>query len=128
MLVVFLLMALWQDLEYQMTPTFGQVIRTAQVNIGYSQRELARQVEIDFTYLLKLESARACYPPKEYVIKQLAHSLGLDKEELMCLTGILPERYQEFLKHKQIPALFRWMQRDPQAVKAIFCSANVLQK
>ena len=51
-----------------MTPTFGQVIRTARTSIGYSQRELAKLVEIDFTYLSKLESNRACYPPKGYVM------------------------------------------------------------
>ena len=81
-----------------MTLTFGQVIRTARVNIGYSQRELASLVEIDFTYLSKLESDNTEYPPKEYVIQQLAHYLSLDYEELMCLTGRLPERYQDFLK------------------------------
>lgn len=97
------------------TPTFGQVIRTARVSIGYSQRELASLVEIDFTYLSKLESDRSSYPPKEYVIQQLAHYLLLDKEELMCLTGRLPEQYQEFLKqnYKAMPALFRWMRQEP---------------
>ena len=104
-----------------MPPTFGQVIRTARVSIRYSQRELARLVEVDFTYLSKLESDRTEYPPKEYVIQQLAHYLGLEHEELMCLTGRLPERYQDFLKHnyKQMPVLFRWMRQEPQAVKTI---------
>lgn len=92
-----------------MTPTFGQAIRTARVSIGYTQRELAALAEIDFTYLLKLEGDRADYPLKEYVIQQLAHYLSLDKEELMCLTGRLPEYYQAFLKqnYKVMPALFR---------------------
>ena len=98
-----------------MTPTFGLVIRTAWVSIGYSQRELAELVEIDFTYLSKLEGDHACYPPKEYVIQQLTHYLGLDHEELMCLTGRLPERYQDFLKqnYKSMPGLFRWMRQTP---------------
>lgn len=98
-----------------MTQTFGQVIRTARVSIGYSQRELAKLVEIDFTYLSKLESDRSEYPPKEYVIQQLAHYLDLDRDELMCLTGRLPERYQDFLKqnYKSMPGLFRWMRQEP---------------
>ena len=104
-----------------MSETFGQVIRTARASIGYSQRELAKLVEIDFIYLSKLESDHSEYPPKEYVIQQLAHYLGLDHEELMCLTGRLSERYQDFLKqnYKTMPGLFQWMRRDPQAVKAI---------
>ncbi|PSB25570.1 helix-turn-helix domain-containing protein [Chlorogloea sp. CCALA 695] len=95
--------------------TFGQVIRTARISIGYSQRELAALVEIDFTYLSKLESDSTEYPPKEYLIQQLAYYLGLDREELMCLTGRLPERYQDFLKqnYKAMPALFRWMRQKP---------------
>ena len=101
-----------------MTLTFGQAIRIARTSIGYSQRELAKLVEIDFTYLSKLESDSTEYPPKEYVIGQLAHYLGLDHEELMCLTGRLPERYQELLKqnYKAMPALFRWMRRNPEFI------------
>ncbi len=98
-----------------MTTAFGQVIRTARTSIGYTQRELAAMAEIDFTYLSKLESDSTEYPPKEYVIQQLAHYLGLDHEELMCLTGRLPERYQDFLKQNYLamPALFQWMRHNP---------------
>lgn len=97
-----------------MSLTFGQVIRTARSDKGYSQRQLALLVEIDFTYLSKLESDRSDYPPKEYVVQQIAYYLGLDSEELICLTGRLPERYQDFLKenYKQMPALFRWMRHN----------------
>ncbi len=86
--------------------TFGHVIRQARMNIGYSQRKLATLVEVDFTYLSKLESDSTEYPPKEYVVQQLAHYLGLDRDELMCLTGRLPEHYQDFLKqnYKVMPA------------------------
>ena len=42
-----------------MTLTFGQAIRTARISIGYSQRELAALVYVDFTYLSKLESDSA---------------------------------------------------------------------
>ncbi len=98
-----------------MTPTFGQAIRTARVSLGYSQRELAALVEIDFTYLSKLESDRSDYLPQEYVIQQLAHYLDLDRDELMCLTGRLPERYQDFLKqnYKVMPGLFRLLRHNP---------------
>ena len=58
-----------------MTPSFGQVVRQARKDKGYSQRELAILIEVDFTYLSKLESDRTEYPPKEYVIQQLAHYL-----------------------------------------------------
>ncbi len=60
-----------------MTPTFGQVIRTARNSIGYSQREIAALVEIDFTYLSKLESDSTEYPPKEYVMGAIGVLLEL---------------------------------------------------
>lgn len=104
-----------------MHQTFGQIIRAARTDKGYSQRELAKLVEIDFTYLSKLESDYTQYPPKEYIIQQLAHYLSLDHEELMCLTGRLPERYQDFLKHnyRAMPALFRWMRQNPDFVRRL---------
>lgn len=102
-------------------PTFGQIIHQARTDNRYSQRELASRVEIDFTYLSKLESDLSDYPPKEYVVRQLAHYLSLDKEELMCLTGRLPERYQDILKqnYKAMPALFRWMRQNPDFVRRL---------
>ena len=104
-----------------MTPSFGQVVRQARKDKGYSQRELAILIEVDFTYLSKLESDRTEYPPKEYVIQQLAHYLELNCEELICLTGRLPERYQDFLKehYSVMPALFKWMQKNPTFVQII---------
>ena len=36
-----------------MEPTFGEVIRAARKEKGYSQRELAKQIGLDFTYLSK---------------------------------------------------------------------------
>lgn len=108
-----------------MTPSFGQVIRTARIGKGYSQRELAMLIEVDFTYLSKLESDRTEYSPKEYVIQQLAHYLELNCEELVCLTGRLPERYQDFLKdhYRAMPILFKWMQKNPTFVQRI-CEIN----
>lgn len=104
-----------------MTPSFGQVIRQARIGKGYSQRELAMLMELNFTYLSKLESDRTEYPPKEYVIQQLAHYLELNCEELVCLTGRLPERYQDFLKeyYSVMPILFKWMQKNPAFVQRI---------
>ena len=36
-----------------MSQTFGEVIRTARKNKKYSQRELAKLIGLDFTYLSK---------------------------------------------------------------------------
>jgi HTH-type transcriptional regulator, competence development regulator len=106
--------------------SFGGVIRQARKDRGYSQRELAKLVELDFTYLSKLENDRADYPPKENIIRSLAHHLSLNAEELIFLAGRIPERDEEFLKKnfQTMPALFRRMQENPDFAKKIFLEAT----
>lgn len=109
-----------------MGQTFGKLIRQARKDKGYSQRELAKLVELDFTYLSKLENDRAEYSPKEEVIRALAHNLGLDAEELIFLAGRIPHEDEDFLKqnYKAMPALFRRMQENPDFAQRVFREAT----
>lgn len=125
MLVDFLVKSQYNDLssmENDVNKTFGQLIRDARKDKGYSQRELAVLVKLDFTYLSKLENDRADYAPKEDVIRNLAIQLDLDPEELVFLSGRIPERDEQLLKqnYKEMPTLFRRMQEDPQFARSIF--------
>jgi HTH-type transcriptional regulator, competence development regulator len=106
---------------------FGQLIREARKDKGYSQRELAKLVDLDFTYLSKLENNRADYAPKEDVIRKLADVLELNAEELVFLAGRIPERDETLLKqnYKDMPVLFRRMQ-DPKFAHKIFSLAHEL--
>lgn len=105
-----------------MNQSFGKLLRQARKDGGYSQRELAQMVGLDFTYLSKLENDRADYPPKEEVIRLLANSLALDAEELIYAAGRLPQREEEFLKqhYKDMPTLFRRMRENPEFAKKVF--------
>lgn len=47
-----------------MEQTFGKLIRQARKDKGYSQRQLAGLLSVDFTYLSKLENDRADYPQR----------------------------------------------------------------
>ena len=109
-----------------MVKSFGQLIRQARKDQGYSQRELAKLLELDFTYLSKLENERAEYPPKEAAIRLLAHHLELDAEELIFLAGRIPERDEDLLKqnYKAMPALFRRMRKDPGFAQKVFSIAD----
>jgi transcriptional regulator with XRE-family HTH domain len=102
--------------------SFGKLIRKARKDKGFSQRELAKLLEVDFTYLSKLENDRADYPPKEDVIRSLARNLDLDEEELIVLAGRLPQRYEDFLKenYKVMPALLRRMRENPDFAQKVF--------
>lgn len=109
-----------------MEQTFGKLIRQARKDKGYSQRQLAGLLSVDFTYLSKLENDRADYPPKEDVIRGLARNLGIDEEELIFLAGRIPQHYENFLKQnpKEITALFRRLQQNPGFAKKIFDAAQ----
>ena len=109
-----------------MNKSFGQLIRDARKEKGYSQRELASLISLDFTYLSKLENDRADYAPKEEVIRKLATNLDLDPEELVFLSGRIPERDEKLLKdnYKDMPMLFRRMKEDPEFARDVFKKAN----
>ena len=102
-----------------MSQTFGKVIRQARKAKEYSQRELAKLIGVDYTYLSKLENDHAGYPPSEDVIELLARNLDLDEDELRHLAGrITPDDTKVFedlvKKYKQMPALLRRMRDEPE--------------
>lgn len=105
--------------------TFGKVILKARKNKGLSQRDLADAVELNFTYLSKLENDKADYPPKEEVIRSLARTLDLDQEELIYLVGRIPQSEESFIKrhYDKIPTLFRRMQENPDFAQKVFYEA-----
>lgn len=110
-----------------MSQTFGKVIRQARKDKGYSQRELAKLIEVDYTYLSKLENDHAAYPPSKDVIRLLVAYLDLAEreEQLIYLAGrITPDDeriFQELVKqnYKQMPALFRIWRDNPHSVQKL---------
>lgn len=113
-----------------MSQTFGQRLREARQNKGYSQRELASLVGVNYTYLSKLENDRSAYPPKEDVIQSLAQHLELDAIELSYLAGRITaedaKAVQELAKQyqKQMPVLLRKMQ-DPKFAAELIKDAKI---
>lgn len=109
-----------------MSDDFGKLIRQARKDRGYSQRELAKLLQLDFTYLSKLENNRADYAPKEDVIRGLARHLELDEEELIFLAGRIPQQEEDLLKqhYKDLPALFRRMRENPEFAQKVFREAT----
>ena len=109
-----------------MGKSFGKLIRKARKDKGYSQRELAKHLGVDFTYLSKLENDHADYPPKEEVIRKLAKNLNLNPEELIFLAGRIPQQYEEILKQnpREMLVLFRRMQENPKFAQEISQAAR----
>ena len=78
------------------TQSFGARLRELRKRAGLSQRELARRVGIDFTYLSKIESG-AMPPPSEKILSRLADALNVGREELQIIAGKLPDDIAERL-------------------------------
>lgn len=109
--------------------TFSQKIRQARIEKEYSQRQLAKLIGVDYSYLSKLENDRANYPPSEKVIRLLATHLKLDAIELKKLSGRIKVDLDKILlelvkQHQEIPALLRRMQDDPAFARKILSIAS----
>ena len=79
---------------------FGARLRELRKAAGLTLRELAEKVNVNFTYLSKIESG-ALPPPSEKVIRHLAEVLDYDKDELLALAGIVPSDIAEILKDRK---------------------------
>lgn len=71
------------------TQRFGATLRDLRIKAQLSQRWLAGKVGVNFTYLSKIENG-LLPPPSEKVISQLAGVLGVNKDELISLSGRTP--------------------------------------
>ncbi len=109
-----------------MNESFGKLILKARKDKGYSQRALAQLLNLDFTYLSKLENDRAEYAPKEEAIRVMARHLDLDAEELIFLAGRFPKQDEQFLKehYKDMPVLLRRMRENPDFAQQVFKAAT----
>jgi len=79
---------------------FGARLRELRRQAGFSQRELANKIGVNFTYLSKIESG-AMPPPSEKVIQRLTEALNADKDELMTLAGKIPSDIAQILKTRE---------------------------
>ena len=90
---------------------FGKRIRQLRLENDLSQRDLASKVDIDFTYLSKIENNRAA-PPSDAVIRKLATVLNADVEELLALAAKVSqdELRDAVAEDSRIGVLFRKLQ------------------
>jgi len=75
---------------------FGKRLRELRKQAGMTQRGLAAEVGVDFSYLSKIENG-ALPPPSEKVISKLAETLNASRDELLSLAGRIPSEIGELL-------------------------------
>jgi len=79
-----------------MNKTFGQKLQELRRSADLSQRDLATQVGVDFSYISKVENDRLP-PPSADTIVRICTVLGIPPDELLSLTGKLPTDAREML-------------------------------
>lgn len=65
---------------------FGERLRELRKQRGMSQRKLAEQVGVDYTYLSKIENEQMP-PPSAATIHRIGQALDADEGELLLLAG-----------------------------------------
>lgn len=73
---------------------FGKRIQQLRRDRKLTQRAVAAQLHIDFTYLSKLENGRGEVPGEE-TVRGLARLYDVDVEELLALAGRIPAELRE---------------------------------
>lgn len=114
------------NIETKSPQTLGNIIKNARKAKNYSQRELAKLSGIDYTYLSKIENDKTDYPPTERVIRLLARELDLNGEELIFLTGRIPENVREYLieNYHTMPIFFKSLRANPELIKRLLNKAS----
>jgi transcriptional regulator with XRE-family HTH domain len=87
-------------------PAFGNMLRRRRRESGISQRELARRVRVDFSYISKLENGRLPAPAAETIVR-LSNAIGASPEELLASAKKMTSEVSEKLSGK--PAALRFV-------------------
>jgi len=82
--------------EIEEPNTFGAHLRQIRRQAGLTQRELAAQVDVDYSYISKLENGQMP-PPSIELIQRLEVVLKDDSRTLMNLAGKVPSNLDEMM-------------------------------
>ena len=69
--------------------TFGETIKELRIQRRMTQREFAESLNVNFTYISKIENDKLEVLPSEDLIRRMAKLLDTDAEALLDLAGKL---------------------------------------
>jgi HTH-type transcriptional regulator, competence development regulator len=118
-----------EDLGETTRDSFGKRIHELRRERGLTQRQVAAELRIDFTYLSKLENDRG-EPPGEELVRRLAELFEVDAEELLAKAGKIPAELRERAHGDlQFATLLRTLPNlTPDELQRVYKSAGVQAK
>jgi len=85
--------------------TFGEKLKEIRRQQDISQRELAKTVGVDFSYISKIENDRLPPPAADTIIK-ISNALDIPEEILLSESGKLPSNVKNMISKKPKAVLF----------------------
>jgi HTH-type transcriptional regulator, competence development regulator len=85
---------------------FGTRLKNLRKERRITQRDLATKVDVDFTYISKMESGKLDNFPSIDIIKKIAGILETDPDELIFLAKKIPENIRETIANDDLAATF----------------------
>ena len=76
--------------------TFGQKLRELRRSKGVTQRELAGKVDVDFSYISKIENDRLPPPAADTIIR-ICEALSIPPDKLLAMTGKMPSQVKQMV-------------------------------
>jgi len=75
---------------------FSSLLKDLRINKGVSIKKLAAEIDLNYTYISKLENAKA--RPSLKVINKFSHYFNYNSDELAIAAGKIPKDIEEILK------------------------------
>lgn len=85
--------------------SFGEKLRQLRKDKRITQRELAKKIGVDFTYISKIETG-ALEPPSEKIIFKISKILNVDEYDMVVLAKKIPTEYKEVIIGNELADLF----------------------
>ena len=86
---------------------FGERIRELRKKNKLTQRELGKLVNLDFSYISKIENDRLEHTPSINTIQRLAEALNADELDLMQLANKVPTLLEPIISSPEAKLFFQ---------------------
>jgi len=85
---------------------FGKRLKSLRKEYKITQRSLAEEVNVDFTYISKMENGKLDNFPSIEIIIKIAKVLKTDPDELILLAKKVPDSLRETIVADELAAAF----------------------